>query len=213
MARDVIVSPAGTSWGSVIDGWLAGVGVAAILTPIVGLLLANAYPDPTSYASTVPVLAGVSVAYLVGGYVAGRMAGYRTSWHGMVCAFFGLFVILALLVVGVALQSGVLGVNGTLVDVIPGLLGIGMYHTGETFAFGGVLSLLVAIFAGWFGGLLAPARIERIAPVAPAAVASTTPVVEERRPVRERFRLLPTAGRKGGEGVHAVEEHKRVEPL
>ena len=39
MARDVIVRPTGTSWGAVLDGWLATIGVAAILTPIIGVLL------------------------------------------------------------------------------------------------------------------------------------------------------------------------------
>ena len=78
MARDVVVRPKGTSWGAVIDGWLATVGVAAILTPIVGVLLANWYPTG-GYASTVPILVAVGISYLVGGYVAGRMAGYRTS--------------------------------------------------------------------------------------------------------------------------------------
>ena len=215
MTTDITVRPTGTSWGSVIDGWLASVGVAAILTPLVGLLLASLYPNPTSYASTVPVLAGVGLAYLVGGYVAGRMAGYRTSWHGMMSAFFGLFVILALLVVGMALQSGALGVSGTLVDVIPGVLGVGMYHAADTFAFGGALSLLVAIFAGWTGGLLAPTRVERLAPVAPVVPVEQQRTVqtEVRRPVRERFRLLPAAGSKGGERVDEVAEPERTEPV
>ena len=102
MARDVVLRPAGTSWGAVLDGWLATVGVAAILTPIIGVLLANLYTT-RGYSSTVPVLAGVGLAYLVGGYVAGRMAGYRTSWHGMMVAFFGLFVVLSLLVIDIAL--------------------------------------------------------------------------------------------------------------
>lgn len=219
MARDQFVEPARTSWGAAIDGWLATVGVAAILTPIVGMLLANVYTQ-TSYAATVPVLVAVGVSYLVGGYVAGRMAGYRTSWHGMMCAFFGLFVVLALLIVGIAMAAGVFGTSGTLVELLPAVLGVSLYRAAETFAFGGALSLLIAIFAGWLGGLLAPARVVPAVPVAtaPAAPAPAAPVVEERRtqtevrhPMRERFRLLPAAGRKGGERVDEVEERERVE--
>jgi len=215
MAREVVVRPTGTSWGAVLDGWLATVGVAAILTPIVGLMLANWYPT-RGYASTVPILVAVGLAYLIGGYVAGRMAGYHTSWHGMMVAFFGLFVVLALLVIDIALAVGVFGTSDRLVQVMPQVLGVALYQSAETFAFGGALALLIAVFAGWLGGLLAPERIGAVVPG--AAVPAADPAVVEERTVtttelqrpRERFRLLPNAGRKGGERVEDVEP---VEPV
>src|SRR5438132_7286671 len=213
MARDVTVRPSGTSWGAVLDGWLATVGVAAILSPIISLLLASFYTT-RGYASTVPILVAVGISYLVGGYVAGRMAGYRTSWHGMMVAFFSLFVVLALLVVDIALALGVFGATSRLVQIMPLVLGVTLFQTVETFAFGGALGILIAIFGAWLGGLLAPARIG-------AAVTTAEPVpvgVEERevtttevhRP-RERYRLLPSAGRKGGERMDDVEEVDRTE--
>jgi len=216
MARDVVVRPAGTSWGAILDGWLAAVGVAAILTPIVGVVLTSL--DPTrGYASTVPILAAVAISYLVGGYVAGRMAGYRTSWHGMMVAFFGLFIVLALLVIDVALAAGVFGQSGRLVPILPLVLGIALFESAETFAFGGVLSLLIAIFAGWLGGVLAPARAVPV--TRPAAPVGTVPRVEERRvtptPARrspERDRPLPSFGRKGGERVDESNRVERTEP-
>jgi putative membrane protein (TIGR04086 family) len=201
----------------VIDGWLATVGVAAILTPLVGLLLATAYPAP-GYAATVPVLVAVGLSYLVGGYVAGRMAGYRTSWHGMMVGFFGLFVVLALLVIDIALDFGVFGVNGRLVQIMPAVLGVVLFTSAETFAFGAALGVLIAIFAGWLGGLLAPARITAAVTSAPVPV-TATPVVEEKtvttaevRQPRGRFRLLPSPGRKGGEraGDVDVERTERI---
>jgi len=215
MARDVVVRPSGTSWGAVLDGWLAAVGVAAILTPIIGVMLANWYPT-RGYASTVPILVAVGLAYLIGGYVAGRMAGYHTSWHGMMVAFFGLFVVLALLVIDIALATGVFGTSARLVDVMPQVLGVALYKSAETFAFGGALALLIAVFAGWLGGLLAPARYGPV--VQTAAVPVAEPAVVEERTVttteaprpRERFRLLPSAGRKGGERVDDAEP---VEPV
>jgi hypothetical protein len=221
MARDVVVRPSGTSWGAVLDGWLATVGVAAILSPIVTLLLATWYPT-RGYASAVPILVAVSLAYLVGGYVAGRMAGYRTSWHGMMTAFLGLFVVLALLVIDIAFAVGVFGAVGRLVQIVPVVLGVALYQSAETFAFGGALGILIAIFSGWLGGLLAPARIG--APVV-AVQSATAPVVAERhvttttevqRP-RERYRLLPSAGSKGGERVDEVEVERtesteRIQP-
>ena len=215
MVREVVVRPTGTSWGAVLDGWLATVGVAAILSPIIGVLLANWYPT-RGYASTVPVLVGVGLSYLIGGYVAGRMAGYRTSWHGMMVAFFGLFIVLALLVVDIAYAMGIFGAPARLVQLMPSVLGVALYPSLETFAFGGALGILVAVFAGWLGGLLAPARMTTAVtrPVAPVAA---TPVVEERRVStaqvhrpRERYRLLPNAARKGGERVDEVEEVDRT---
>jgi len=218
MSREVVVRPAGTSWGAILDGWLATVGVAAILTPIVGLMLANWYPT-RGYASTVPILVAVGLAYLIGGYVAGRMAGYHTSWHGMMVAFFGLFVVLALLVIDVALAAGVFGTSARLVQVMPQVLGVALYESAETFAFGGALALLIAVFAGWLGGLLAPARIGTV--VSNATVPAAEPAVVEERTVtrtetqrpRERFRLLPSAGRKGGERVEELEPVEPVEPV
>jgi len=220
MARDVLMRPTGTSWGAVLDGWLATVGVAAILTPIVGVLLTNWYPT-RGYASTVPILAAVAVSYLVGGYVAGRMAGYRTSWHGMMVAFFGLFIVLALLVVDIALAIGVFGDPARLVQIMPLILGVALFESAETFAFGGALGVLIAIFAAWLGGLLAPARITAAVAGTPGSVTST-PVVEEKhvtttkvdRP-RGRFRLLPSAGQKGGQradGAEVVQRVDRIEP-
>ncbi|HEX9495115.1 MAG TPA: hypothetical protein VGA38_05100 [Candidatus Limnocylindria bacterium] len=204
MAREVVVRPTGTSWGAVLDGWLASVGVAAILTPIVVLLLANVYTNGRGYAATVPILCAVGLAYLIGGYVAGRMAGYRTSWHGMMVAFFGVFVVLALLVVDLALEMGVLGTSGRLVQLLPAVLGVALFQSAETFAFGGVLGVLIAVFAGWLGGLLAPARIT-------AAATTATPAQPEVHKPRERFRLLPSAGRKGGERMDEVETVEHTE--
>jgi MFS family permease len=219
MAREVVVRPTGTSWGAVLDGWLATVGVAAILTPIIGLMLESWY-QTRGYASTVPILVAVGLSYLIGGYVAGRMAGYRTSWHGMMVAFFGLFVVLALLVVDIALAAGVFGTSARLVQLMPLVLGVALYQSAETFAFGGALGILIAVFAGWLGGLLAPSRVATAVPNAVGPVAAP-PVVQKRtvrtttkveRP-RERFRLLPSIGRKGGERVAEVEPVEPVEEV
>jgi MFS family permease len=215
MAPDVITRRARTSWGAILDGWLATVGVAAILSPLVGLLLAAWYPT-RGYGSAVPILVAVGISYLVGGYVAGRMSGQRTSWHGMLVAFLGIFIVLALLVVDVALALGVFGVTGRLVQIVPPVLGVALYGSVETFAFGGALGLLLAIFAGWLGGLLAPTRIiadPLAVPAADAAVAEGRQAPASVRRPRERYRLLPSVGRKGGEPATAVEPVEPIEPV
>ena len=135
----------------------------------------------------------------------------------MIVAFFGLFVVLALLVIDIALGMGVFGDPARLVQIMPLVLGVALFQSAETFAFGGALGILIAIFAAWLGGLLAPARMtaDVAGPPAPVAV---TPVVEKERVTttevhrpRGRFRLLPSAGRKGGERVDEVRTVERVE--
>jgi len=226
MARTVVVRPRGTAWGSVLGGWLATLGVAALLSPLVTALLGRLYPNDRSLAAAVPVVVGVGLAYLIGGYVAGRMAGYRTSWHGLLTAFFGLFVVLALIVVAVALQQGVFGATFYLPEILPPLISTGLYPSAEALAFGGLLGMLLAIFSAWLGGLLAPTRAVAVAPgdqVTPAApvdrtapIVATDPVARvERRPVQRRpFRLLPSLGsmgRKGGERVTSPVEGSEPE--
>ena len=201
-----VVRRSGTSWMSVLGGWIASIGTAALLSPLVGGFVATRGGTPDDLSLAVPAVLGVLLAYLVGGYVAGRMAGHSTSWHGMLTAFFGLFVVLAIILAGVAAERGYLG------DVRI-TMPAGMPAVGDAITFGAILGFLAAIFAGWLGGLLAPTRTVA-APVAHAHTAPVAPVTrvesEERVAVRDPepvaprrgFRLLPAAGRKGGERDH-----------
>src|SRR5439155_12235 len=95
----------------------------ALRRPAIGTLLANVRVGTNDLAPAVPVALGLFLAYLIGGYVAGRMAGYRTSWHGMMTAFFSLFVVLVLMLAGYAADRGLLAVTGveSVTDVIPGV--------------------------------------------------------------------------------------------
>lgn len=208
-----------TAWGSVLGGWLATIGVAALLSPAVTAVLGALYLNERSLSAAVPVVVGVGLAYLVGGYIAGRMAGYRTSWHGLLTAFFGLFVVLALIVLAVALQQGVFGQTRYLPELVPPLVSTGLFHSADALAFGGLLGMLIAIFSAWLGGLLAPTRTSLAVTETPAPVAVAEPVrpavvaterVERRPSERRSFRLLPAIGRKGGERVERVE---RVDPV
>ncbi|MDQ3400482.1 MAG: hypothetical protein M3470_05730 [Chloroflexota bacterium] len=191
---------------SVIGGWIASVGAAALLSPLIGGIVTSRGGTADDISLAVPAVLGVLVTYLVGGYVAGRMAGHSTSWHGMMTAFFGLFVILAVILTGLAADRGYLG------DLRIGLPA-GTFTVGDAVTFGAILGFLAAIFAGWLGGLLAPTRTVASAPVAP--VDRTVPVttVEDRTVVREPepvaprkgFRLLPDAGRKRDAPVERTE--------
>ena len=105
--NQVLVRPA-TSWMSVLGGWIATIGAMALVAPAVGGVLVGTTTQNNEIAPAVPVIIGIFFAYLIGGYVAGRMAGYRTSWHGMLTAFFSLFVLLVLVLVSYAAASGML---------------------------------------------------------------------------------------------------------
>lgn len=214
MASTVLVRPSGTSWGSVIGGWIAAVGMATLVAPLVAGLLAGRTVAPNDLGLAVPVIVGLMMAFLVGGYIAGRMAGYNTSWHGMMSAFFGLFVVLIALLLAAAAEAGWLSAQGvrSIADLFPGVRDLQIQTLGDTLTFGAILGFLATIFAGWLGGLLAPDRY--VTPVtAPASAIEHR--VEERVQVRERprFRLLPQIGRKGGERVEKEREvrESRVE--
>jgi len=203
-----VVKRSGTSWISVIGGWIASIGTAALLSPLVGGFVATRGGTPDDLSLAVPAVLGVLLAYLVGGYVAGRMAGYSTSWHGMMTAFFGLFVVLAVILAGVAAERGYFG------DVRIALPG-SLPTVGDAVTFGAILGFLAAIFAGWLGGLLAPTRTvavpvadidhtDHATPVAPVTSVETDEervIVRDPEPVTRRrgFRFLPAAGRKGGQ--------------
>ena len=199
MARTALVRPAGTAWGAVLGGWIASIGAMALLAPAIGTLLANVRVGTNDLAPAVPVVLGLFLAYLIGGYVAGRMAGYRTSWHGMMTAFFSLFVVLVLMLAGYAADRGLLAMTGveSLADVMPGVRDLDITTSGNAVTFGALLGFLASIFAGWLGGVLAPSHA--VAATVPAA--GTVERVEKREVVRERRPLMPapTIGRKGEE--------------
>jgi hypothetical protein len=143
------------------------------------------------------------------------MAGYNTSWHGMMTAFFGLFVALVALLLAAAADQGLLAASGvqSLSDVFPGIRQLDVRSLGDTLTFGAILGFLATIFAGWLGGLLAPDRyvVPVSATAVPAATAREVVVQEHRveRRERPRFRLLPTMGRKGGDRVERTDEEVR----
>ncbi len=213
---NVVARRAATSWGSVLGGWVATVGASVLFAPIVaGLVAAVGSPNGSDLAMAVPVVLGILVSYLVGGYIAGRMARYRTSWHGMMTAFFSLFILLLVLLLGGLADRGVFASSGvrSLGDLLPGVRDLNIDSAGNAVSFGAILGFLAAIFGGWLGGVLAPsADIVAAPPAVRPAPAVRTPVTRDAAvsepvasdppsPVTRRGPLLPSFGRKGGERV------------
>ena len=224
--NSVLVRPAATSWMSVLGGWIATIGAMALVAPAVAAVFVSTNPGigTNDIAVAVPVVIGIFVSYLIGGYVAGRMAGYRTSWHGMLNAFFSLFVLLGLLLLSYAAANGAftgIGVNdlGTLV---PGAAGLSVDSLGNALTFGALLGFLAAILGGWIGGVLAPTHpmpvaapyVAREAGPVPARSVGVGPVGSrsvKREAVIRRPPLIPGFGRKGGERLQeerVVEERR-----
>jgi hypothetical protein len=214
-----------TSWMSVLGGWIATIGAMALVAPAVAGVLVGGNLATNDIALAVPVVIGILVSYLIGGYVAGRMAGYRTSWHGMLTAFFSLFVLLGLALLSYGAENGLfagLGVN-RLTDLVPGAAGVNAASLGDALTFGALLGFLAAIFGGWLGGVLAPSYpvaapyVVREAGPVPGRTVGVGPVrarTEKREVVTQRRPFLPAFGRKGGERVEArreVEERRETD--
>jgi hypothetical protein len=213
---NVVARPAGTAWAAVLGGWVATIGASVIFAPLVaGLLVVPGTPAAGDIAVAVPVVLGIFLSYIVGGYVAGRMAGYRTSWHGMMTAFFTLFVLLVLMLLGVAAANGLFAASGirSAADIIPGVHDLNVYALGDALTFGAILGFLAAIFGGWLGGLLAPSHVVRVvAPVTPIAARPPATMTERREVATERpRRILPAFGRKGGDRVETTTHATRIE--
>jgi hypothetical protein len=221
--KAVPVRPA-TSWMSVLGGWIATIGAMALVAPAVAGLLVGANVANNDVVPAIPVVIGIFISYLIGGYVAGRMAGYRTSWHGMLTAFFSLFVLLVLVLVSYAAANGVftgIGVNN-LTDLVPGASGLNVDSLGNALTFGALLGFLAAILGGWLGGVLAPSHavpvatpyVAREAGPVPGRTVGVGPVGSrsvKREAVIRRPPLIPAFGRKGGERLQeerVVEEHR-----
>jgi hypothetical protein len=122
-AGDVIAAQrarfGGISWGAAFFGWLSANGLAVLLLALVsaagvGIGLATGVDttnEAADQAKTVGLAGGIALlvvvflAYLAGGYVAGRMARFDGPRQGVATWLIGLVVVVVLAAVGWALGS------------------------------------------------------------------------------------------------------------
>jgi hypothetical protein len=109
----------GIKWGAAFFGWLTANGLAVILVALLsaaGVALGLAQNVDTAdeaaqQAETLGIGGGIAIlvilflAYLAGGYVAGRMARFDGARQGLAVWIVGLLVVLVLAGVGVVLGS------------------------------------------------------------------------------------------------------------
>jgi uncharacterized membrane protein len=107
----------GLSWGSAFFGWLVAIGIATLLTALLGAagaatgLTQASRNDASANAETIGVVGGVLLllvlllAYYAGGYVAGRMARFDGPRQGVGVWLIGLLVTVVLAVAGALLGA------------------------------------------------------------------------------------------------------------
>ena len=109
----------GIKWGAAFFGWLSANGLAVLLVALlsaagVAIGLTQGVPgvdEATEQADTIGIVGGIVLlvilflAYLAGGYVAGRMARFDGARQGIAVWVIGLIVVIALAVAGLVLGS------------------------------------------------------------------------------------------------------------
>jgi hypothetical protein len=104
----------GLKWGAAFFGWLSANGLAVLLVALlsaagVAIGLTQGVPttgEATEEAGTIGIVGGIVLlvilflAYLAGGYVAGRMARFDGARQGIAVWVIGLVVVLALAIAG-----------------------------------------------------------------------------------------------------------------
>ncbi|MCW2579605.1 MAG: conserved rane protein of unknown function [Blastococcus sp.] len=109
----------GIKWGAAFFGWLSANGLAVLLVALlsaagVAIGLTQGVPgadEAAQQADTIGIVGGIVLlvilflAYLAGGYVAGRMARFDGARQGIAVWIIGLLVVIALAVLGLVLGS------------------------------------------------------------------------------------------------------------
>jgi hypothetical protein len=152
------VNDRGTSWLSVILGWLAALGASLILSGIVGVIVgailgaggASSSATEGSTAALIGLLITLLVAFIIGGYVAGRLASRSGLKHGLLVPVVALVVTIILAGVGTLLGlSFIENLSGVTLPNVPNDApqGLGTILTGV-----GILALLAPFVGGTIGG-------------------------------------------------------------
>jgi hypothetical protein len=146
----------GVSWGADLFGWLAAAGLAAILAGIVAaagaaLGLTKASGATITLGGAIALLAVLFVAYVAGGYVAGRMARFDGVRQGVGVWLWGILVagaVALLAVIGGAKYNVLDQLNLPRIPVDQGTL-----TKGGAIALGAalVVTLLAAVIGGTLG--------------------------------------------------------------
>jgi hypothetical protein len=121
-ARDAVEAQharyGGIKWGAACFGWLSANGLAVLLLAVLsaagvafGLSRVDTPDEAARQATTIGLTGGIALlvvvflAYLAGGYVAGRMARFDGARQGLAVWLIGLLVVVVLGLLGVVLGA------------------------------------------------------------------------------------------------------------
>jgi hypothetical protein len=167
-ARDAIDAQrsryGGIKWGAAFFGWLSANGLAVLLVALlsaagVAIGLTQGVPstdEAAQQADTIGVVGGIVLlvilflAYLAGGYVAGRMARFDGTRQGLAVWVIGLLVVLALAALGLVFGAQFNVLQQLNLPRIP--IDEGTATTGGIIAL--VAVLLVTLLGAVLGGTL-----------------------------------------------------------
>ena len=153
----------GTSWISVILGWLAALGASLILGGIVGaivggILAALGVGDGVTsggISGLIGLLLTLLIAFYIGGYAAGRLAARSGLKHGLLVPLLALVVTLVLAIIGTAVGASFIDqLSGV---TLPGPAGqaaqsVPQQGLGTILTVGSILALLFPFIGGALGG-------------------------------------------------------------
>jgi hypothetical protein len=154
----------GTNPGAAFFGWIVAIGIAVLLTSVVGAVAAAvgfsgnlSQSEAQRQAGTIGIGAAVvllvvlMLGYYAGGYVAGRMSRFDGGRQGVMVWLIGLLVTIVAIVLGAAFgsQYNILDrVSLPRIPVTPDQLGWGAVITGVAVL---LLTLLAAVMGGKVG--------------------------------------------------------------
>ena len=170
-ARDAVQAQhdrfGGIKWGAAFFGWLSATGLAVILLALLsaagvafglsqassaGQAVDQAADQATAQADTIGVAGGIALlvvlflAYLAGGYVAGRMARFDGAKQGIAVWIIGLLVLIALAALGAVL--------GAEYNVLPRLNLPSIPLSGDTLTTAGIIAGIAALLVTLLGAVL-----------------------------------------------------------
>ncbi|CAA9450975.1 MAG: hypothetical protein AVDCRST_MAG78-3386 [uncultured Rubrobacteraceae bacterium] len=150
----------GTSWLSVIFGWLAALGAGLILSGIVGALVgailggggASSSATEGGTAGLIGLLITLLLAFIIGGYVAGRLAARSGLKHGLLVPV--LMLVVTIVLAGVGALLGLSFLDNLSGVTLPSTPRDAPQNLGTILTGAGILALLMPFVGGAIGGAL-----------------------------------------------------------
>ena len=150
----------GTSWLSVVFGWLAALGAGLILSGIVGAVVgaifgagsASSSATEGGTAGLIGLLITLLLAFIIGGYVAGRLASRSGLKHGILVPV--LMLVATIVLAGIGALLGLSFLDNLSGVTLPSTPNDAPQNLGTILTGAGILALLRPFIGGAIGGAL-----------------------------------------------------------